>query len=115
MWHQVLDARERAGNYEEASATLMIAYALMKGARLSLLDADTGHAGLAAFSGATERFLTPTELRGICGVAGLGGDPYRDGSYAYYLSEPIVVNDPKGVGAFFMALGEALSARQAVV
>ena len=110
LWHQVLDARERDGNYEEASASLMIAYALMKGARLSLLSEREGKAGLDAFRRATERFLTATELHGICGVAGLGGNPYRDGSYAYYLSEPIVINDPKGVAALFMALGEATRA-----
>ncbi len=108
LWHQVLDARERDGNYEEASASLMIAYALMKGARLSLLGERERKAGFDAFRRATERFLTDSELRGICGVAGLGGNPYRDGSYAYYLSEPIVVNDPKGVAALFMALGEAV-------
>lgn len=111
LWHQVLDARERAGNYEEASATLMIAYALMKGARLGFLGADAGAAGLEAFQRATDRFLSATELRGICGVAGLGGKPYRDGSYAYYLSEPLVANDPKGVGAWLMALGEGIRAQ----
>lgn len=108
LWRQVLDAPDRAGNYEEASATLMIGYALMKGARLELLDPVAGAAGLASFRLATRRFLTATELGGICGVAGLGGDPYRDGSYAYYLSEAVVANDPKGVGAFLMALSEAL-------
>lgn len=110
LWHQVLDAPERAGNYEEASASLMIAYALMKGARLKLLDEATGAPGLDAFRRATDRFLTATELGGICGVAGLGGNPYRDGSYAYYLSEPVVANDPKGVGAFLMALAEGIRA-----
>ena len=42
-------------------------------------------------------------LTDICSVAGLGGKPYRDGSYEYYLSEPIVKNDLKGVGPFIMA------------
>lgn len=111
LWQQVLDARDRARNYEEASATLMIAYALMKGARLKLLDAKAGAAGLDALRRASDRFLTASELSGICAVAGLGGDPYRDGSYAYYLSEPVVANDPKGVGAFLMALGEGIRAR----
>ena len=48
-------------------------------------------------------FLTERELAGICGVAGLGNVPYRDGSYEYYISEPVIANDPKGVGALFMA------------
>jgi unsaturated rhamnogalacturonyl hydrolase len=108
LWQQVLDAPERAGNYDEASATFMIAYALMKGARLALLDSDLGVVGLDAFRRATDRFLTEHELRGICAVAGLGGSPYRDGSFAYYLSEPVVANDPKGVGAWAMALAEGV-------
>lgn len=112
LWQQVLDARERAGNYEEASATFMIAYALMKGARLKLLDRNDGAAGLDAFQRATQQFLTATELRGICAVAGLGGNPYRDGSYGYYLSEPVIANDPKGIGAWLMALAEGIRARQ---
>ena len=112
LWQQVLDARERAGNYEETSATLMIAYALMKGARLSLLDKGARAVGLDAFRRVTDRFLTATELGGICAVAGLGGNPYRDGSYAYYLSEPVVANDPKGVGAWLMALAEGIRATQ---
>ena len=108
LWHQVLDARDRAGNYEETSASLMIAYALVKGARLGFLNAEHRAAGIAACRRVIEHSLTLTELRGICAVAGLGGDPYRDGSYAYYLSEPVVANDPKGVGALFMALSELL-------
>ena len=42
-------------------------------------------------------------LEGTCSVAGLGGDPYRDGSYEYYVSEPVVANDFKGVGPFILA------------
>jgi unsaturated rhamnogalacturonyl hydrolase len=43
------------------------------------------------------------ELRGVCKVAGLGGNPYRDGSYEYYVSTDIASNDPKGLGAFILA------------
>ena len=42
-------------------------------------------------------------LTEVCSVAGLGGDPYRDGSYEYYISEPVRDNDPKGVGPFILA------------
>ena len=109
LWYQVLDQGDREGNYEEASATLMIAYALMKGARLGVLTAHHGAEGRRSFAACVELFLNETRLDGICGVAGLGNVPYRDGSYEYYLSEPIVPNDPKGVGALFMAASEALS------
>jgi len=112
LWQQVLDAPAREGNYEETSATLMIAYALMKGARLGLLDVKARGVGIDAFRRVNDRFLSPTELGGICAVAGLGGMPYRDGSYAYYLSEPIVANDPKGVGAWMMALAEGIRAAE---
>lgn len=108
LWWQVMDRGGEEGNYEETSASLMIAYALMAGSRLGLLPADHGRAGLAALRTIIKDHLTQTELGGICGVAGLGNDPYRDGSYAYYLSEPIVPNDPKGVGALMMALAEAM-------
>jgi unsaturated rhamnogalacturonyl hydrolase len=108
LWYQVLDQGTRAGNYEETSASLMIAYALMKGARLGLLPGPLGSAGAETLRALIDRFLTDTELQSICGVAGLGNVPYRDGSYEYYLSEPIVANDPKGVGALLMALSEGL-------
>lgn len=105
LWYQVADQGGRAGNYEEASASLMIAYALMKAERLGV--AETAAEGLSALRMICDRFVTPSALEGICGVAGLGNTPYRDGSYAYYLSEKITPNDPKGVGAWMMALSEA--------
>jgi len=46
------------------------------------------------------------DLKNVCKVAGLGGNPYRDGSYAYYTSTEVVNNDPKGVGAFLLAAAE---------
>ena len=42
-------------------------------------------------------------LNQCCAVAGLGGNPYRDGSYEYYIGEKIRSNDPKGTGPFIMA------------
>jgi len=106
LWYQVADQGGREGNYEEASASLMIAYALMKAARLGV--SDTAPEGLDALRIICDRFVTPSALEGICGVAGLGNTPYRDGTYAYYLSEKITPNDPKGVGALMMALSEGV-------
>jgi unsaturated rhamnogalacturonyl hydrolase len=108
LWYQVLDRGSSPDDYEETSATLMIAYTLMKGARLHVLPNALAATGLESLQACLDRFLTKEYLHGICGVAGLGNVPYRDGSYEYYLSEPVVMNDPKGVGALFMALGEAL-------
>ncbi|MDI7776485.1 glycoside hydrolase family 88 protein [Asticcacaulis sp. EMRT-3] len=108
LWWQVLGQGSRDGNYEEVSASLMIAYALMKGARLGVLSVDCATAGRHALNTLCARFVTPSALDGICGVAGLGNTPYRDGSFAYYLSEKITPNDPKGVAALLMALAEGL-------
>ncbi len=111
MWLQLPACADAPGNYEESSATLMIAYALMKGARLGVLDNETGVAGDLALRACVDRHLDDTRLTAICGVAGLGNQPYRDGSKSYYLSEPIVCNDPKGVAALMMALGEGMVRR----
>jgi unsaturated rhamnogalacturonyl hydrolase len=42
----------------------------------------------------------------ICAVGGLGGNPYRDGSYEYYINERRQDNDPKGVAPFILAATE---------
>jgi unsaturated rhamnogalacturonyl hydrolase len=108
LWYQVLDVGNERGNYEEASASLMIAYALMKGQRIGVLPPAAGEQGLQSLVAVVRKYLSPQHLNGICGVAGLGNRPYRDGSFAYYMSEPIVPDDPKGVGALLMAVAEAL-------
>ncbi|WP_317128378.1 glycoside hydrolase family 88/105 protein [Hymenobacter radiodurans] len=107
-WWQVSDQGTRAGNYVEASASCMFVYALAKGARLGYLDksyqkvADKGYQGILKQFVQTEPDGLLT-LNGTVSVGGLGGKPYRDGSYEYYLSEPIQKNDFKGVGPFIMA------------
>ncbi|MBS7458179.1 glycoside hydrolase family 88/105 protein [Coralloluteibacterium stylophorae] len=108
LWYQLAALPGQAGNYEETSASLMIAYALMKAARLEVLEPACGEAGAQALRAVVARFLDRDALGGICGVAGLGNVPYRDGSIDYYLGEAIVPNDPKGVGALLMALSEFL-------
>jgi unsaturated rhamnogalacturonyl hydrolase len=86
----------------------MFVYALAKGARLGYLDksfqkvADKGYQGILKQFVQTEPDGLLT-LNGTVSVGGLGGSPYRDGSYEYYLSEPIQKNDFKGVGPFIMA------------
>jgi unsaturated rhamnogalacturonyl hydrolase len=109
VWWQVLDKPGAPRNYREASATAMFAYALSKGTRKGWLDAAKFAAqAQRAFSGLVSEFASTdrqgnVELRGVCKVAGLGGNPYRDGSYAYYVSTDIASNDPKGLGAFILA------------
>lgn len=108
VWYQILNFPEREGNYLEASASCMFAYGLGKAARLGYIGTEYRQAADSAYAGIVKEFIRvdeegETNLNGICSVAGLGGNSYRDGSFEYYISEPIVANDSKGVGAFLMA------------
>jgi unsaturated rhamnogalacturonyl hydrolase len=115
LWWQVMDRPGEAGNYFETSASSMFAYALLKGTRMGYLPrSDFADAAARTLEAIIERFVSFDEsgrfhLGRICKVAGLGGSPYRDGSYSYYVGEPIVSDDYKGTGPFILALGEALS------
>ncbi len=108
LWWQVLDQPGRAKNYLEASASSMFVYAFAKGARLGYLPPRYTAIASRGFDGLVKN-LTHTDtdgllsLDGICKVAGLGGTPPRDGTYEYYVNEPVVSNDYKGVGAFILA------------
>ncbi|MCM3701489.1 glycoside hydrolase family 105 protein [Paenibacillus macerans] len=112
VWHQVVNMGGRKGNYLEASASSMIVFAIAKGIRLGVLDADSWRTTLdKAYQGLISEFLLETKegwvnLNKNCQVAGLGGEDRRDGTYAYYISEPIITNDLKGVGAFLQACAE---------
>lgn len=113
MWYQVVDKGEKEGNYLETSGSLMVAYAMMKGARLGYLNEKYSTIGNEAFKGICKKYLFEKEngdltLGGICLVAGLGNfsGQVRDGSYEYYLSEPVVNDDVKGSGIFLMAYSE---------
>jgi unsaturated rhamnogalacturonyl hydrolase len=111
LWYQVLDKGGEKGNYLEASASCMFAYALAKGVRQGNLPANYLNVARKAYDGIVKQFIREGEggrinLEGTVSVAGLGGNPYRDGSYEYYLSEKVVTDDPKGVGAFLLASNE---------
>jgi len=111
VWYQIVDQPERKGNYREASATAMIAYAMAKGIRLGVLSTDWQSTLDKAYNGMIDEFVLTTKegwvnLNKNCQVAGLGGADQRDGSFAYYISEPIVTNDQKGLGAFLQACTE---------
>ncbi|SKD09535.1 Rhamnogalacturonyl hydrolase YesR [Chitinophaga ginsengisegetis] len=110
-WYQVLDKGDSTGNYVEASASCMFVYALAKGMRLGYLPASYRGVAEKGYKGILKQFIRKNPegditLSGTVSVAGLGGDPYRDGSYAYYLSEKVIDNDPKGVGAYILAANE---------
>ena len=114
MFYQVVDKGELEGNYVETSGSAMIAYSILKGARLGILSEDYYKIGLEIFDGICENELKEVDgelnLDGICLVAGLGPEnkQYRNGTFEYYISEAVVANDAKGVGAFVMAYIEIL-------
>jgi unsaturated rhamnogalacturonyl hydrolase len=108
LWFQVMDQPGRSGNYLEASGSSMFTYAFAKGARMGYLEPRYRAIAERAFDGLVTRLVTVdanglVSLSGICAVAGLGGNPYRDGTYEYYIHEPVVSNDYKGVGSFILA------------
>ncbi|MFO7682134.1 MAG: glycoside hydrolase family 88 protein [Chloroflexota bacterium] len=111
LWWQVLDQNDRPGNYLEASGSCMFVYAIAKGIRLGYLDKKWLPVAENAFSGLLTHLTTIDDtglidLHGVCSTAGLGGVPYRDGSFEYYVNEPIITNDLHGVGAFLNAAVE---------
>lgn len=102
--------QDLSGNYPETSGTLLFAYAAMKAARLGIAGDDIKKAGISAFEAVAGDYTdidgeVPV-LRNICLMAGLGGEPFRDGSAEYYLSERVVENDAKGIAPYLMAYAE---------
>lgn len=111
LWYDILNLPQARGNYPEASASSMFVCAIAKGVRLGLLPAADLSIAKKGYAGILKKFVKTdadgmTVLDGTVSVSGLGGKPYRDGSYAYYMREKVVRNDPKGMGAFLQAANE---------
>jgi unsaturated rhamnogalacturonyl hydrolase len=108
LWYQVVDLPERPGNYHESSVSAMLAYAFAKATRRGYVTRDYASVARRVYRGLLENMIRvdahgTLTLEGTCSVAGLGGLPYRDGSFEYYISEPVVANDFKGDGPFILA------------
>jgi unsaturated rhamnogalacturonyl hydrolase len=108
VWYQVLDKPDGEGNYLEGSVSSMFSYFLLKAVTEGYIDDSYLEYGKKAYQGILETLIKVREdggvvLTPVCAVAGLGGDPYRDGSYEYYVNEQLRDNDPKGVGPFILA------------
>ena len=111
MWYDIVNLPNRKPNYTESSATAMLSYTLAKGVRMGYLPSKYVANAKKAFDGLVKYKLTKdsdgfTNLEGTVSVSGLGGKQYRDGSFDYYMSEKVVQNDPKGIGAFILAANE---------
>jgi unsaturated rhamnogalacturonyl hydrolase len=120
VWYQIVDQGNREGNYFEASASCMFVYALAKASRLGYIPETYAATAKKGFDGIIKNFVE-VEADGLVSldktvsVGGLGGNPYRDGTYEYYLSEPIRKNDLKGIGPFIFASIEMEIAKENTV
>ncbi len=111
LWYQILDQGTRKGNYLESSCSCMFLYAIAKGVRKGYLEEAWYEIAEKIYEGILDEFITETKegyinVNKICYVGGLGGADKRDGSFTYYISEPIVTNDHKGLGPFILASAE---------
>ena len=108
LWFQVLNHGGREGNYIEGSGSAMFTYIFARGAHKDYLDSRFLGIAEKAFDSIIRELITIDEkglitMHNICGGCGLGGNPYRDGSYEYYINEKRVDNDTKGVAPFILA------------
>lgn len=107
LWYQVLDQGDREGNYLEASVSSMFMYSFAKAVNKGYIDKQYRTVAERAYEGLMSRLIVKNEdgtltLTQCCSVGGLGGNPYRDGSFEYYISEKIRDNDAKATGPFIM-------------
>lgn len=110
VWYQVMDSPEREGNYLEATASAMFVYNMLRSVRLGFLDESYLEPAKKGYEGMVKTFIKENpdgtiSLTNCCAVAGLGGgnSQRRNGTFEYYLSEPIRDNDSKGVGPFILS------------
>lgn len=108
MWFQVVNRKDNKKNYLETSGSAIISYAILKAVKMGILPESMSQSGIKAFTGICNKYLYRDEkgnmnLGGTCLVAGLGGNLRRNGSLEYYLSEPVVENEAKGIAPFLLA------------
>lgn len=112
MWYQVVNRGGIMPNYLETSGSAIFAYAIMKSVRLGFLEDSYFTYGQRAFDGICGKYLSEKDgelqLDGICLVAGLGNTEMREGTFDYYMREPIVKNEAKGVAPLILAYIETL-------
>ncbi|MXN90850.1 glycoside hydrolase family 88 protein [Flavobacterium sp. Sd200] len=107
LWYQVVDKGTQQGNYLEASVSSMFMYSYAKAVNKGYIDAKYRKVAEKAYDGLMKNLIVKNAdgtltLTKCCAVAGLGGTPYRDGSFEYYVNERIRDNDAKATGPFIM-------------
>jgi unsaturated rhamnogalacturonyl hydrolase len=108
LWYQVLDMGEREGNYIEGSGSAMFIYTFAKGAKNGYLPERFLAIANKSFDALIEVLVIEGEdglptITNVCGGCGLGGNPYREADYAYYINEKRIDNDQKGVAPLILA------------
>ena len=108
LWFQVPDKGDEEGNYLESTCSAMYCYAMAKGVRIGVLDKAYKKEAQQVLEGLKAHKIVTNEdgtlsLIDCCAVAGLGGNPFRDGTYDYYIHERIRKDDPKGVAPLILA------------
>lgn len=103
VWWDILDLGGKEKNYLESSCSAMFVYAIARGVREGYLNEKYLPIAVRGWDGIKKEFIKTNaeghaEWHGTVSVSGLGGNPYRDGSYEYYMSEKIRLNDAKGLG-----------------
>ncbi len=116
LWWEVMEKKGATGNFPEASASCMFVYAMAKGARMGYLPRAAEEDAKKGWEGIQRKFVThnadgTVTLTGTVKAAGLGGKPYRPGTYEYYVGEATGDNDAKGVGAYLLAGSEMEQAK----
>jgi unsaturated rhamnogalacturonyl hydrolase len=110
LWYDIVNMPTAKGNYKEASASSMLVYTIAKAVRKNYISSKYLANAKKGYDGIIKEFIKVenghTNLYGTVSVSGLGGKPYRDGSFEYYMSEKVRVNDPKGMGAFIQCAVE---------
>ncbi|MCI9844695.1 glycoside hydrolase family 105 protein [Flavobacterium pectinovorum] len=108
LWYQIPNLQKQKGNYLESSGSSMLVYFLAKGVNKGYLPVKFEKTANKGFNGLIKNLIKVDKngeihITQVCGSAGLGGNPYRDGSYEYYMSEKIVTDNSHGLGAFLLA------------
>ncbi|NJB71818.1 unsaturated rhamnogalacturonyl hydrolase [Saonia flava] len=111
VWFQVTNLPDREGNYLESSGSCMFAYAFAKGTKKGYLSKNFNMVAELTFSAILKEFIQVDQdgeihINKVCKSAGLGGNPYRDGTFEYYISEPIVTDNLHGLGPFILAANQ---------